>query len=165
MKEIKRSAGTVSGRGMAIAGLVLGIVGIISAVVFWIAVGFGLANSKNVFDLEAGDCIELPDRDADEVVRVQTFDCDEPHGAEVFAAGELPGGDDPYPGVDEVQAMIEAECRPLFAEYVGIDFDASELSATTIYPQASDWDDTQQYVCIAFDPDGELTESIAGSGR
>ncbi len=165
MKEIKRSSGTVSGRGMAIAGLVLGIVGLISAVVFWIAVGFGLANSKNVFDLEPGDCIELPDRNSDEVVRVQTFDCDEAHGAEVFAAGELPGGDEPYPGVDEVQAMIEAECRPVFAEYVGIDFDASELSATTIYPQEADWDDTQQYVCIAFDPDGDLTESIAGSGR
>jgi hypothetical protein len=165
MKEIKRSAGTVSGRGMAIAGLVLGIVGIISAVVFWIAIGFGLANSKNVFDLEVGDCIELPDSDAEEVVRVQTLDCDEPHGAQVFAVGELPGGDEPYPGVDEVQAMIETQCRPAFAEYVGIDFELSELSVTTIYPQAGDWDETQQFVCIAFDPDGDLTGSIAGTGR
>jgi hypothetical protein len=150
---------------MAIAGLVLGIVGLISAVVFWIIIGFGLANSKNVFDLEVGDCIELPDSDAEEVVRVQTLDCDEPHGAQVFAVGELPGGDEPYPGVDEVQAMIETQCRPAFAEYVGIDFDLSELSVTTIYPQASDWDETQQFVCIAFDPDGDLTGSIAGSGR
>ncbi len=165
MKEIKRSAGTVSGRGMAIAGLVLGIVGLISAVVFWIAVGFGLANSKDVFDLEVGDCIELPGDGVDEVSRLQTFDCDEKHGAEVFAVGELPGGDEPYPGIDEVQAMIETQCRPAFAEYVGIDFEASKLAATTIYPREADWDDTQQYVCLAYDPEGDLTASIAGSGR
>lgn len=41
LKEIKRSAGTVGGRGMAIAGVVLGIVGVIAGVIFWIAIRSG----------------------------------------------------------------------------------------------------------------------------
>ncbi len=165
MKEIKRSAGTVSGRGMAIAGLVLGVVGVISAVIFWLIVGFGIANSKDVFDLEVGDCVELPDADETEVSRLQTFDCTEPHGAEVFATGDLGGGNDPYPGQQEVETMIEAECRPKFEDYVGIDFNQSELLATTIYPQEADWERSQDYVCLAYDPAGELSESIKNGGR
>lgn len=109
--------------------------------------------------------MELPDADADEVARLKTFDCDEAHGAEVFATGDLGGGDDPYPGRDEVQAMIEGECRPEFEDYVGIGFDESELLATTIYPQEGDWKDTQEYVCLVFDPGGDLTESVKDAAR
>jgi Septum formation len=165
MKEVKRGAGTVSGKGMAVAGLVLGIVGLVVAVIFWVAVGFGLANSKDVFDLETGDCVMLPEDDFDQLGRVQVVDCTDAHDAEVFATGELDGGDEPYPGVDEVTALIQEECTPEFEDYVGRDFESSELEATTIYPQEEDWDTTQQYVCIAYLDGEELTESIADSDR
>ena len=36
MHQIKRSRGTLSGKGMAVAGLVLGIIGTIPAVLFWL---------------------------------------------------------------------------------------------------------------------------------
>ncbi len=143
----------------------LGIVGVVVGVIFWVAVGFGISNSKSVFDLEVGDCVELPDPDQAEVSRLQTFDCAESHGAEVFATGDLGAGDDPYPGRAEVEAMIEAECRPRFKKYVGIDFDQSELLVTTIYPQEADWERSQDYVCLAYDPDGEISKSIENAGR
>jgi hypothetical protein len=37
MNQIKRSRGAMSGKGMAVAGLVLGIVGVIPLVIYWIA--------------------------------------------------------------------------------------------------------------------------------
>jgi hypothetical protein len=166
LKQIKTSGGAISGRGMAIAGLVTGIVGVLAGAGFWIAYATGaFPNEKSVFDLKAGDCVESLDPNASEVARLEVFDCDEPHGAEVFATGDLGGGDEPYPGVQEVQRMIEARCRPEFADYVGIDFEDSVLEVTTIYPQRDDWEATQNYVCLAFERVGDLTESIKDSRR
>jgi hypothetical protein len=164
-KEIKASAGQRKGIVFARIGWILGLLGLIGGAVFWGFVVKEVASTTSVFDLKVGDCVERPDTGADQVSRLKTFSCDKPHGAEVFAIGDLGSGSDPYPGVTEVNDLIARACLPAFEEYVGVALDASKLNAFPIYPSEATWDKDQGYVCLAELKTGaELTKSIEGSG-
>ena len=164
LREIGRSGGATGGKGMAIAGLVLGIVGVIGGGILIAVIATEVAGTTSVFDLEVGDCVELPE-DGEEIARIETFDCDEPHGAEVVAVGEIGDDGDPYPGQSELIDQIGAACIEDFGEYVGMDYLSSEFDLFPITPTEDTWDDDRSYVCLAFDPDGDLTESIEGANR
>lgn len=165
LREIGRSNGMRTGRGMAITGVVLGTLGLLGGGALWVVIGHEVATTTGATELEVGQCVKLPGADATEVFRFDDQDCDKPHQAEVFAIGDLGSGDDPYPGVSEVQSQIETLCRPAFADYVGIDFDSSVFQVTTVYPQESTWKTNQEYACLAFDPSGDTTGSIRGVQR
>jgi Septum formation len=164
-REIKRSAGARSGLGMARAGWILGLLGLIGGAFLWVAIGVFISETESVFSLKVGQCVELPDEDESEVSRVRTFDCSEAHEAEVFAVGDLGSGNEPYPGASTLDEMIAEECIPAFEDYVGVPYLESQYEVYRIYPTEDVWETDQGFVCLAFDPDGELTESIEGSER
>lgn len=163
LRQIARSAGARSGRGMAVAGVVLGALGVVVGAVLVAVAIREFSSTTSIYDLEAGDCIELPDLDADEVSRVEEFDCDESHGAEVFATGDLGRGSDPYPTDAEGQAFVR--CLEAFEPYVGSSLQDTELELVHVYPSEAVWEDDQSFVCIAYLPGGELVGSVRGSGR
>lgn len=165
LSQIKKSNGMRTGRGKAITGVVLGLLGLIGGGVLWAVIAKEVANTTGATELEVGQCVGLPDADATEVFRFDDQNCDDPHEAEVFATGDLGDGDDPYPGVTEVNQQIEALCRPAFADYVGIDFDQSVFQVTTVYPQEDTWNLNQEYACLAYDPNGDTTGSIRDVAR
>ena len=74
-----------------VAGWILGLIGLAAGAIFWVAVANEVAGTTAVQDLEVGDCVDLPDGfddgEEDEVGRLKTFDCTEPHDAEVFVGG------------------------------------------------------------------------------
>lgn len=164
LREIGRSNGMKTGKGMAIAGVVLGALGVVAGGAFIAVVVNEVAGTTSVFDLEVGDCTELPD-DGEEISRIETFECTEPHGAEVVSIGVIGEDGDPYPGTDELIDLIGAECIDDFTAYVGKDYLQSDFNLFPITPTEATWDDDRSYVCLAFDPAGDLTESIKGSGR
>lgn len=164
LREIGRSNGMKTGKGMAIAGVVLGAIGIVVGGVFIAAVVNEVSGTTSVFDLEVGDCTELPE-DGEEIARIETFECTEPHGAEVVSVGVLGQEGDPYPGTDGMIELIEDACIDDFVDYVDFDYLQSDFKLFPITPTESTWDDDRSYVCLAYDPAGELTESIKGAGR
>ncbi len=163
LRQIGRSAGARTGKGMAVAGVVLGAVGVVVGSIVLVVAIREIASTTSIFELEVGDCIERPDLDEDEVSRVEVFDCGEPHGAEVFAIGDLGRGSDPYP--DDVAEQAFQRCLESFESYVGSSPFDTELEVVHVYPGEAVWEDDQSYVCIAYLPGEELTGSIRGSGR
>ena len=66
---------------------------------------------KSVFDLEVGDCVvslEVGVEEAEEVGRVRTVDCSEPHDGEVLALFDIEGDD--FPGEDPLFDMAREGC-------------------------------------------------------
>ena len=168
-KEIKASNGGLTGLGKARAGWILGVVGLLVGVGFWVVVVSEVAGTTAVQDLEVGDCIDLPGgfEDEDEVGRVKTFDCTEEHDAEVFSVGDLGDGGDAVPEHRARSSDLMAEaCLPDFEQFVGVPYEESVFEVYRFYPLEETWEDYQGYVCLVVDADGaKLTESVEGSGR
>lgn len=164
LREISRSAGARTGKGMAITGVVLGVLGLVVAVVFWIVVATEIAGTTAVGDLEVGDCVELPE-DGEEISRIETFDCAEPHPAEVIAVGDLREGDEDFPGTGEVNERAARDCIDEFEDYVGIPYGDSVFELFPITPIEENWDRDSEYICLAFEPGEDLTGSIEGANR
>ena len=151
-KEIKASGGRLAGSGKATAGLVLGIIMTILTIVVFVFVA--LDDSVPATDLEAGQCVEIPDTTGDEVSSFEEQPCDEPHDGEVFYVTELPDGD--YPGTSDVVEQAQTICFEEFGDFLNGDPFSSDLDFLTIYPQRSSWDQSRSVSCIAYDPGGEL---------
>ena len=161
--RIKRSNGAVTGAGKARAGWILGIVGLVVGAGFWALAATGAFDDDGVAldELEVGMCATVSDLD-DEVTSIPVVECDEPHDAEVIGLGEAnPGGGGEYPGIVEVNEIVNAECVEDFADYVGADPD-SELAPTFVFPNEENWTEADgNYVCFAYTQGGdELTASV-----
>jgi hypothetical protein len=144
-RRIKRGAGAITGSGLARAGWILGLIGLLAGGAFIAAAATGAFDDGEtaVFDLDTGDCVNFdfnPESDRIiEVTTVEVVDCDEPHEAEVIQRGELnPGEDRDYPSNDQLIAESYEGC--------GRD-DLSNIF--TVFPNEDSWD--QQggpYVCF-----------------
>ncbi|KWX67337.1 DUF4190 domain-containing protein [Mycobacterium sp. NAZ190054] len=137
-----------SGRGMAIAGIVLSVLwAIVAAVALVVAVSSDTVEATNV---ELGDCLqEIPA--GDRVVNVTTVGCDEPHAGEVFAVLTVPDGD--FPGSAAIQAHQE-KCGPELQRYAPQAATDDSVRLYVLYPTAETWADGDRTVtCIAtFNP-------------
>lgn len=169
-RSIKRSAmaGTpASGLGMARAGWILGLVGVALFGLFVTLAATGALDDEDtdIRSLETGDCVDFDgQQDQTVVYQLPRVDCDEPHDGEVYLVGQLADG--PYPGVDEVEAEVEALCiGDAFEEYVGTIYDDSELYAYSLYPLEKNWRIDHEYTCIAYLEGNQLTGSVEGSHR
>lgn len=118
----------------------------------------------DVFSLTVGDCIGSAAAGDGEVSSVATVPCDEPHDDEVYFDFELAGDD--YPGEDAIFTEANQGCSEAFAEFVGIAYDDSQLEFTYYYPTVESWGSGDRLItCIIYDPAGQTTGSLAGSGR
>ncbi|WP_410789043.1 DUF4190 domain-containing protein [Kribbella sp. C-35] len=174
--QIKRSQ--QEGKGMAIAGLVMGslvTIGYALLIVLVIALGSSDDNysapdpvsssssgpTTYVDDLTVGECFDEGSEE-DEVVRQP---CPDAHDGEVVAIPTLPGTK--YPGDSAINKAADRACAPAFGTYVGKARDQSELYLDWWTPSKEAWEDGDHRVlCAAFGPDDDkLTGSVKNSHR
>ncbi|WP_327639481.1 DUF4190 domain-containing protein [Kribbella sp. NBC_00482] len=167
------------GKGMAIAGLVMGALvtlGYTLLIVLVIALGTSSDDSYSapdpvsssnsgptayVDELTVGECFDEGSEE-DEVVRQP---CADAHDGEVVAIVSLPGTT--YPGDSAINKAADRACAPPFGTYVGKSRDQSELYLDWWTPSKGAWDDGDHRVlCAAFGPDDDkLTGTVKNSHR
>ncbi len=167
----KAAPGPNDGRGRALAGWVLGLVGVVAFL--GLIVGGGFAgwydeDEVGVNELEVGQCVDV-DHDARQLSTVPRHDCDEDHGGEVYLVQAVEGtAHDEYPGDESMRRQAEDVCAgDGFEEYVGTPYARSALEFVYLTPTDDSWEqDDRTVICIAVRPDGgTLDESVEGSGR
>jgi hypothetical protein len=175
--QIKRRG--QEGKGMAIAGLVIGSVATIGYVLlFGLAIAFGSSGDDDygapepvtstsgpttyVDELVVGECFDDDGTEEDEVSRQP---CTMEHDGEIVAIVTLPGTT--YPGDSAIDDLAEDACTPAFGTYVGKSSDDSELTLDWWTPAKSAWNHGDHRVlCAAFAPDDEkLTSTVKNSHR
>jgi hypothetical protein len=177
LTQIKKRGG--DGKGMAIAGLVLGALGTIGWILYIVfLVVLGLSSDDDysgapqpnssystpatyVDDLAVGECFD-DSGEEDEVIRQP---CTDLHDGEIIAGVTLPAG--PYPGDKEVDKAGEQSCATAFGEYVGSTVKATELEWDYWTPTKQLWNSGDRLVvCAAYGPDfDQLTGSVKGTRR
>lgn len=109
-------------------------------------------------DVEAGDCYDAAGPGV-----VLVIDCAERHSFEVFASLLL---DAPEYPADTLAATASGRCSTAFADFIGVEYDASELALRTVAPSAATWDrGDREVLCVVSDPAGPTTGSLAGALR
>ncbi|WP_207556095.1 DUF4190 domain-containing protein [Intrasporangium flavum] len=161
-----------AGRGMAIAGIVLGslwILGILAFIVFAVAstpdrdASTGALNPDQqvgLSDLVPGDCFDgLPTIDDAQLSEVTSASCDQPHEAQVVASVTLPEG--PWPGREDAALRAESMCSTSIRSRVQV-ADIDRVSLVYVYPSTpSQWRQSRSAMCVLVDPDGgHLTHSV-----
>lgn len=161
-------SGFQRGRGMAVTGVVLGVLGTLAWAFVVVAVVTGTddepvrsasgqvsAQSKVFVDkLKAGDCFS-GGRTA-QIDLVTSIPCSSPHESQVIAIFDLPDG--PYPGEAKVTAAAEKGCTdrmdPLLTDRA-----YSDLDPSYIYPDADTWRGDRSVLCLVEAPSGTTTGS------
>jgi Septum formation len=165
------------GRGMAIAAIVLGTIGLIGQFIGFATLveraGDSIAREDqrrdegyetiSALEAEPGDCLTGVDLgessdDVTEVHAVQRVPCDTEHEWEVFAADELPGGK--YPGQAQLFADADEFCATEFKEFVGRGVARSEFEMYTLFPQKRSWELYEDYgiSCLVGLGGGQTTD-------
>ncbi len=117
-----------------------------------------------VLELDVGECFDVDlGVDDTEIGTVTTIGCDEPHEAEVVAAGELdPDGVTERPVDDALFALVDARCAAALADRPAL------VERFGILPVAADersWDSFDgRYVCVAIPYGGGTTTGSALAG-
>jgi len=181
LAQIRRSGD--DGKGMAVAGLVLGALQTLFLAFLAVLIAIGMSGgfgdldessapapvisteaedgSVWVTDLSASECFD----DAGTEGVVYRAPCNTDHDGEVYAALILPPG--PYPGDKASEAESEKSCDREYAKYVGTPVTRTSLEPSFWYPTSDDWEnDDRAVTCVVYGPDGELlTGSVKGSKR
>ena len=157
-----------TGAGMATAGLVLGVLSLIGAVIFLIA---AIASDDTSDDtmrysrLQPGDCYEDPGSTAGEVTLES---CTDEHDREAFAVVDHPAPDgESFPGRETLRRYADDECTARFSAYVGGPYEGSDLEVVFILPSRDSWDESgvRRIVCAVRSADGQpLIGSVRDSG-
>ncbi len=156
LSQIRRTG--QSGRGMAIAGLVLSGVWLLAiAVAASVAIVSSASRdtggqitsggSVSATSVQVGDCLGTL-ADATRVTSLSAVPCAQPHEGEVFAVFDLPPGD--YPGVTAVTEQVESQCTERFAGYAPAAAQDPSLGLYYLYPFEQNWRaGDREAVCIA----------------
>jgi len=181
VRTIRNSGGTLRGLGMARAGWILGLIGVVGAAAFLWA-GFtgrlddeseGSAESEtsnslssSYQDAAVGDCVgSVP---VGEVVYELDFvSCDVAHAAEVYAVGELNANQTrEYPGDVELLTEVQTACAGAFEPYVGRSYELSVFEVYYLYPRRFGWRaERGSYVCFLVEEGKTNTGSVFQSDR
>ncbi|WP_020519946.1 septum formation family protein [Catelliglobosispora koreensis] len=157
------------GHLLAMAGIALGVAGLIGVGIAFSAERADRADSgvviddgdMSVFSLRLGDCVDFPAENTASLTEIAAVPCAQPHDGEVFA--ELDLADGAYPGNDAVQAAADKECGDRLAAYVSASYEADEsIYITFLYPHEESWKKDRGVTCIAGSDQGKLTGSIKG---
>ena len=180
-------------RGLAVAGIVLGLLWTIGGVVFF-ASGAASRLAESVQeavedasspdasgagsggeaiespDLRLGDCFNDPDAlgvgpDEEYVSGVlERLPCDEPHALEVYHVADVPGG--AYPGEDALLDEVQQACLTAFTDFVGVPYEDSVIEVIYYYPTVQTWEEIDDRSIVCAVTDGESTTgSLQGAGR
>lgn len=119
--------------------------------------------SVDVFELAVGDC--LADSSEGEVSESTKVDCATPHLTEVYHLFNLPEGD--FPAPDVLASASQDGCLAAFEAYVGLDFESSEYTISTLTPTVESWGGgDREVVCLLATQDGStITGSLRNAKR
>jgi hypothetical protein len=164
---IKRSEGALTGLGMARAGWILGVVGLLGFGVFIWAAASGRLDDTTVSDTaKVGSCVGKVPAEGELVFELDLINCASKHQAEVFAIDKLNAAKDrKFPGEAAVSKQVQTACIAAFADYIGRDFNDSKLDFSPLQPNEIGWKRGGEYTCLVFDPAGDVTGSLAGADR
>lgn len=91
-------------------------------------------------------------------------DCRRPHQGEVYHQAEHPASD--FPGANTLNHWAQQECYLYFEDWVGREYELSELDFLTFLPTEELWSQAQAHSrrlsCYLVAPDGEM---LVGSQR
>ena len=151
------------GRGMAIAGIVLGACWMVFAVIVGIVSALDDADrdrtgtvtaggTVTAQDLRAGDCLAaLPEG---ETRTLKLVPCAQPHRAEVFTSFPLSGSR--FPGADEVDRLGAGGCLERLSLHVG-PTRADDYEVHYMFPTAHSWSlGDRQVHCLLSARDGTM---------
>jgi hypothetical protein len=163
--QIKNSRGQQTGLGMARAGWILGLIGLLGFAALIVAVVVA-EDETAVFDLETGDCVRYEEVDSVEVETVRTLpvvDCTETHTAEVVGIVELnPDRDREYPAESDLFPEAYQACRAEFEDHAGRTLEGTDFDLAPIVADELAWrSERGTVICLAVDIDGgDLSEPI-----
>lgn len=166
-KAVDRSAGTKSGRGLAVAGQVLGSVNLVisSLVGVLIAVLVAFASGHSSYtSLRVGDCFDPVGGHGILSALVTKKSCDKPHLGETVGTFDL--NDTTWPGATGTRAEAEPECSALANAYVGPASPVTRtLSLLWLYPnEASFREGARKVVCAVDSTDQSKRTGSVASG-
>lgn len=155
--KIKGSNGQLKGKGLAIAGLIISVLGIVAVVGLVIVADRDL---KTVNELSTGDCLNLPEPDADGSIgffALDAVDCAEPHDARVLRAFSEPLDDDNRDlSVDEITVASLDECSEPFLDETGSDvLESDEFDMRVVWDERFD---ERNLACLLVRIDGAPLE-------
>jgi len=109
--------------------------------------------SINSTALQVGDCIVSISDQSAQIGKLQVAPCSSEHEAEVYAIGtSLPNDTD----------SLEAYCTAQFQDYIGIDWNDSQLQVTYIHSNSTTTD-TTDVQCIVYQKGVMVSQSYKGS--
>ena len=73
--------------------------------------------------------------------------CEGTHALELYGRGEVDLRLSRFPNANSLAAEGDRICRPLFGEYVGLDYNQSEYTFWAYYPEPYDWPDDRTIHC------------------
>jgi hypothetical protein len=162
-RAVDRSGGYKTGRGMALAGQILGWINVVisivgGAVIALVAVLF--VSHPSYTSLKTGDCFN-PQHGALSG-RVSKVSCANSHKDEVVGTFYLPDGS--YPGESGLSSAADRQCSDLAQAFVGPA--PAGVGLAWEGPNRSDWDGgTRKMVCAVENTDGSRrTGSLRGAG-
>lgn len=121
-------------------------------------------DNADVFAIRVGDCLNTAALEGtDELSDVPIVPCDDPHDDEVYFAFTVADGE-----YDEDAILDEADttCIAEFGTFIGLAYDASTLEYWPMYPTEGSWGTgDREVLCIAYDPAGQVSGTLADSAR
>lgn len=114
--------------------------------------------------VEVDDCINDPGLKS--VSEISAVPCGELHDFEAFASTLMPDGD--YPGVPAANTAASDFCTAEFADFVGLEYDASVLAMLYFYPTEENWDSAgdRGILCfVAEEGETPVTGSLEDAAR
>lgn len=117
----------------------------------------------DVFAIYVGDCVN--EHDEGEFSEAPTISCSEPHDFEVYHAEDIQQTG-LYPGSDEVTESATEICYDAFSGFVGTSYEDSVLDVTFWFPTEEGWNEggDREVLCLIYDPAGQSTGTLEGSG-
>jgi hypothetical protein len=159
----RTGAGKRGGRGLAIAGLVIGVLGLLGSIpVVVLAIRstptrdasgqISREGSLTIDDLRAGDCLASPISEG-QTKRVDVVPCSASHRAQIYSVFSLPAG--PYPGDTGVTDQSQEGCGTRLTDEERERIGADELSMSFLYPQSANWSlGDRSVLCLLSNQDG-----------
>jgi len=165
LRRIKKRAPR-GGRGLAIAGVVIGILVALGGIAFDVGVGWFATHTTSYSDLSAGDCVRRPNG---EVFLLRRQSCSGNHDRQVFATfDDRETSSTSYPGRAELRAFAEGECVARFNAIAADAPNRSRLGVFFLVPNQTSWEDNdnRRVVCMVGNRDGSpLTEPLPFAER
>lgn len=121
-------------------------------------------DNGDVFLMRVGDCLN-DSSVGTEVTSVPIVPCSEPHDSEIFSELRLTGSE--FPGDEFITQQADEHCEAAFADFVGVDWNSSELYLSYYTPTQGSWEQMNDRLisCIIYDQNGQTTGSLKGAGR